>query len=326
VRRPASLWYHGSVAESHLAQVPQPPTEPELDPEDPKTRLQARLRTALLALPSYFEFNNYISGVNATDLFSLNTLLGASIESQVVKALNTERLLWDPDNDWIGCVFERQSQAFPDVRLIRKSDTGAPPTIVLGIELKGWFMLAKEGEPSFRMTQTPAACARHDLLAVIPWYLDNVLSGKPVAAEPFVVSSRWAAEYRNYYWQVIRNVHPGTDIGINAPAGAHPYPTKDEPIADVPAYDRGGNFGRVSRVPGLMSEWVAATNQLEVLGIRNDDWFRFLKLHTDRGDPETISAALERRLERQLDAQATMKAEEIVQLLARIASAFDRPD
>jgi hypothetical protein len=67
-------------------------------------------------------------------------------------------------------------------------------------------MLAKEGEPSFRMAQTPAACADQDLLVVVPWYLDNVLSGKPVAAEPFVVSSRCATEHRNYYWQVARKV------------------------------------------------------------------------------------------------------------------------
>jgi hypothetical protein len=298
------------------------PTEPTLDPNDPKTLLQARLRAALLALPSYFEFNNYISGVNATDLFSLNTLLGASIESQVVKALNTERALWDPDDQWIGYVFERQSQAFPDVRLIRKNVTGSLPEIVLGIELKGWFMLAKEGEPSFRMTQTPAACADYDLLVVVPWYLDNVLSGKPVAAEPFVVSARWAAEYRNYYWQVMRRVQPGTNVGITAPSAGHPYPTKDEPIADIPAYDGGGNFGRVSRVPGLMSEWVATTNQLEVLGVRNEDWYRFLKLHTDRGDPDIISAALEQRLQRHLSAQGAVKAEEISQLLAQIAEAY----
>jgi hypothetical protein len=81
------------------------PTEPTLDPDDRRTALQVRLRTALLALPSYFEFNNYISGVNATDLFSLNSLLGASIESQVLKALNGERGLWDPDDEWIGCVY-----------------------------------------------------------------------------------------------------------------------------------------------------------------------------------------------------------------------------
>jgi hypothetical protein len=276
----------------------------------------------LLALPSYFEFSNYVAGVNATDLFSLNTLLGASIESQVVKALNTERTLWDPDKEWSGCVFERQAQAFPDVRLIRKDVAGKQPEIVLGIELKGWFMLAKEGEPSFRMTQTPAACADHDLLVVVPWYLDNVLSGKPVAAEPFVVSSRWAAEYRNYYWQVTRKVQPGTNVGITAPPSPHPYPTKDEQIADVPAYDKGGNFGRVSRVSGLMSEWVAATNQLEVLGVRNENWYRFLKLHTDKGDPDTISTALEQRLQRHLGTQGAAKAEEIARLLVEITDAF----
>jgi hypothetical protein len=183
---------------------PQAPTEPVLDQDDPRTGLQERLRSALLALPSYFEFSNYISGVNATDLFSLNTLLGASIESQVVKALNAQRALWDPDDEWVGYVFERQSQAFPDVRLIKKAAADAQNHIVLGIELKGWFMLSKEGEPSFRMSQTPDACADHDLLVVVPWYLDNVLSGKPLAAEPFVVSAHWATEYRNYYWQVTR--------------------------------------------------------------------------------------------------------------------------
>jgi hypothetical protein len=297
------------------------PTEPTLDPDDRRTALQVRLRTALLALPSYFEFNNYISGVNATDLFSLNSLLGASIESQVLKALNGERGLWDPDDEWIGCVFERQAQAFPDVRLIRKNATGKTE-IILGIELKGWFMLAKEGEPSFRMTQTPAACADHDLLVVVPWYLDNVLSGKPVAAEPFVVSSRWAAEYRNYYWQVTRKVRAGTNVDIASPPGAHPYPTKDEQIADIPAEDKGNNFGRVSRVPGLMSEWVDATNQLEVLGVRNENWYRFLKLHTDKGDPDAISAALEQRLQRHLGIQGVARADEIAQLVAQIAEIF----
>jgi hypothetical protein len=302
-------------------QAPPAPVEPTLDPDDPRTPLQARLRTALLALPSYFEFSNYISGVNATDLFSLNSLLGTSIENQVLKALNAERLLWDPDDEWVGCVFERQAQAFPDVRLIRKNVTGKPE-IILGIELKGWFMLAKEGEPSFRMAQTPAACADHDLLVVVPWYLDNVLSGKPVAAEPFVVSSRWATEYRNYYWKVTRRVRTGTNVDIISPPGAHPYPSKDERSLDVPADDKGGNFGRVSRVPGLMSEWVAATNQLEILGVRNENWYRFLKLHTDKGDPDTISKSLEERLRRHLSAEGAARAEQIAQLLTQIAKIF----
>ncbi len=157
---------------------------------------------------------------------------------------------------------------------------------------------------------------------VVPWYLDNVLSGKPVAAEPFVVSSRWAAEYRNYYWQVTRKVKPGVSVDIISPPGAHPYPIKDEKIGDVPAEDTGGNFGRVSRVPGLMSEWVAATNQLEILGVRNENWYRFLKLHTDKGDPDTISAALEQRLRRHLSTEGAARAEQVAQLLAQIAEIF----
>jgi hypothetical protein len=173
-----------------------PPTEPALDPNDPRTKLQERLRTILLGLPAFFEFKNHISGVNATDLYSLNTLLGASIEGQVVKALNQQRALWDPLDEWLGYTFERQSQAFPDVRLARKGTGAAGADIALGIELKGWFLLAKEGEPSFRFITTPAACADHDLLVVVPWYLDNVLSGSPVAAEPYVASARWAADYR----------------------------------------------------------------------------------------------------------------------------------
>jgi len=279
---------------------PPPPAEPELDPDDPRTRLQHRLRTVLLGLPAYFEFHNHISGVNATDLHSLNTLLGASIESQVVVALNQQRALWDPDNEWLGYAFERQSQRFPDVRLVRKG-LASGPEIALGIELKGWFLLAKEGEPSFRFTTTPAACADHDLLVVVPWYLDNVVSGTPVAAEPYVVSAKWAAEYRNYYWQHARDAAKGTDRSIRAPADARPYPSKDAQIADQPAYDGGKNFGRLARVRGLMDDFIAASLQLEVLGIRMQDWYRFLRMHSDQTDPDAVSMRLERDLRRHVD-------------------------
>ena len=45
----------------------------------------------------------------------------------------------------------------------------------MGIELKGWYVLAKEKEPSFRYKVTPAVCAPADLLVVVPWayrYID----------------------------------------------------------------------------------------------------------------------------------------------------------
>jgi hypothetical protein len=278
-------------------QLPLPPTAPALDPADPLTQLQQRLRAVLLGLPAYFEFNNHISGVNATDLYSLNSLLGASIEGQVVKALNRQRALWDPDDEWLGYTFERQSQAFPDVRLVRKDPDSQRAEIALGIELKGWFLLAKEGEPSFRFTTTAGACAEHDLLVVVPWYLDNVLSGSPVAAEPFVVSARWAAEYRNYYWTQLRRAAAGADRTIAVPAGARPYPAKSDPIADNASHDKGGNFGRVARAEGLMTEWVRVTNETEVLGIRIRDWYLFLKAHSDKADPAEVSRRLAQQLE-----------------------------
>jgi hypothetical protein len=298
--------------------APPIPAEPGLDSADPKTVLVGRLRTVLLGLPALFKFDNTISGVNATDLFSLNTLLGASIEGQVVKALNAQRAQWDPHDEWGGYVFERQSQAFPDVRLVRKA-SGGVADIALGIELKGWFLLAKEMEPSFRFTTTQSACAAHDLLVVVPWYLDNVLSGSPVAAEPYVVSARWAAEYRNYYWQYKRRTKDSVDKSVRAPARAAPYPTKDTHIADVPGYDGGGNFGRVARVQGLMTEWVAATNKLEVLGIRIQDWCYFLRVHSDAADADEVSMALLRSMVDRLRSDAGERARRIADLAWQIA-------
>jgi len=74
----------------------------------------------------------------------------------------------------------------------------------MGIELKGWYLLAKEGEPSFRFQVTPRACAIQDLVVVVPWELINVISGKPQVFAPYVENARYAAEYRNYHWQHVR--------------------------------------------------------------------------------------------------------------------------
>lgn len=76
--------------------------------------------------------------------------------------------------------------------------------------MKGWYLLAKEGEPSFRFRITSAACAKQDLIVIVPCVLDNVISGSPILYEPFIESARYAAEYRNYHWQHLR----GTDEDI----------------------------------------------------------------------------------------------------------------
>ena len=56
------------------------PQRPDLDKSDPRTELVNGVRAALMALPGEFEFEHTVGGVAATDLFSLNTFLGAGIE------------------------------------------------------------------------------------------------------------------------------------------------------------------------------------------------------------------------------------------------------
>ena len=264
----------------------QPPQEPALPEGDPRTDLVQRVRGALLVLPGFFEFGTRIEGIDATDLFSLNAVLGTSIEVQVVSTLNRMRGIWDPDERWVGYRFERQSQVFPDVLLVQRGL--GEPDIIMGIELKGWYLLSKEGVPSLRFQTTSAACSVYDLIAVVPWHLSSVTSGSPVAREPWVESARYAAQYRNYWWEHVRDAQGPR--GIRSPDGARPYPTKDMHTADMPDYDGGDNFGRLARVSGLMADFVTAAKAQDALGIPINHWIAFLKRHSDKSDPEAVAA------------------------------------
>lgn len=210
-------------------------------PEWDHYQLHRNVREAIASLPIYFRTETHISGVMATDLHTLNTVLGATIEEQVVRTLNLLRSTWDPEENYSLYSFVRQAQTFPDV-LLRRSSGGE---ILLGIELKGWYLLAKESEPSLRFQVTAGACAEQDLVVVVPWVLGNVISGSPTLFEPFIESARYAAAYRNHYWQQIRESKQ--DRGIDVPKGVLPYPSKSDQILDKPHSDGGGNFGR-SRV------------------------------------------------------------------------------
>jgi hypothetical protein len=283
--------------------------------DDPRTELAQRVGGALLVLPGFFEFGTRIEGIDATDLFSLNSVLGTSIEVQVVHTLNKMRNIWDPDEDWAGYRFERQSQTFPDVRLVRRG--AGDPDIAMGIELKGWYLLSKEGVPSLRFQVTPAACSPFDLIAVVPWHLSYVLSGTPVAREPWVSSARHAAEFRNHWWQHVRET---TDPkSISSPSGVHPYPTKDMQIADVPDYDRGGNFGRLARVTGLMTGFIASAKAQEAMGIPINDWILFLRRHSDNSDPEQVTASLLQELSRTTRAGSHRDAARLLEHLDGLA-------
>lgn len=305
---------------------PSAPPRPERPPPVPLDtrlgRLIDNVRDALLALPGYFDSKTYIEGLEAGDLFALNTVLGGTIEVQVVDTLNRIRKVWDPDDEWTEHSFERSSQSFPDVRLVARSGTTTTPA--LGIELKGWYLLAKEGEPSFRYKVSPAACAEHDLLVVVPWHLKSVLSGTPIVYPPYIENARYAAELRNYYWEHGRSFRgEKANSGIRHP---DPLPTPYAPprarISDEAVSDSGKNFGRAARVPGLMTDFVAEVLGKRVAGIDADNWRKFFKIYTDARDPEAVAASLIKELQRA--GHAGDDARRITELLSELASRFPR--
>lgn len=251
------------------AVAPPQPTEP--DQNWPQREVWEAVGKAIYSLPSRFESELFVSGVLATDLFAFNSSLAASIEEQVVSALNKLRTLWDPDQKYALYSFERQSQTFPDV-VLRTTSPGVKPRIIMGIELKGWYVLAKEKAPSFRYKATPNCCAPADLLVVFPWALSRVVSGSPQLFNPYVVGARYAAELRNYWWQHQRQTQGNSGIAVSTHSGF--YPAKIDTIADVPAEDQ-SNFGRIART-GVMDQYMADVFADNLMGIPIKDWQRFL--------------------------------------------------
>ncbi|HLX61331.1 MAG TPA: hypothetical protein VKX17_08630 [Planctomycetota bacterium] len=277
--------------------------------------LYKSLREAISTLPIYFRTETTISGVMATDLHTLNTVLGATIEEQVVRTLNLIRNTWDPDGRYALYSFARQAQTFPDVRLRKASSNET----LVGVELKGWYLLAKETEPSLRFQTTAAACAPQDLIVVVPWVLSNVVSGSPILFRPFIESARYAAEYRNYHWRNLRRTESNAEIDVAT--GVGPYPSKADQISDKPRSDRGGNFGRLART-GLMDAYMAELNDVTLCGIKAIYWRDFLKAFQDSTTDHEARLALE-RLRARISETATLPAPKAQAALA-IVSELER--
>jgi hypothetical protein len=240
----------------------------------------------------HFRSDTLIEGIGATDIFTLSAALGAAIENQVVDTLNQLRSVWDPNAEHPTLVFVRQPQSFPDVLLVDAALSASDPKrIVFGIELKGWYLLAKEGEPSFRFLQTPAACAVADLIVVVPWCLGNVISGRPRVFTPYLERAKYAAEFRNYHWQYIREA--GGDKAIHHPASASPYPAKSDGSNDEAVGDKGGNFGRFAR-SGLMDAYLERLKKQPLCGIEACYWLDFFKIFQEHSSEEKIRGALTR--------------------------------
>jgi hypothetical protein len=280
------------------------------------------VREALLSLPSYLRTLTVIEGISATDIFTLNSALGATIEAQVVTTLNQMRNVWDPDAKYQIYSFVRQPQTFPDVLLRRADDAErAGDRIILGIEMKGWYLLAKEQEPSFRFTVTPAACAPADLIAVVPWVLSNVIAGSPRVLVPYIESARYAAEYRNYHWSALRDTDGSRKI--TQPAPVSPYPAKSNQIADVPEADGGGNFGRFART-GIMDTYRARVMQEPLCGISAEHWLAFFKVFREGKGEEKLRKALASLQSRIRQAPPTAEVSPLLQSAAAILDGLER--
>ena len=144
---------------------------------------------------------------------------------------------------------------------------------------------------------------------MVPWGLDNVISGSPILFEPFVDSAKFAAAYRNYHWRHVRSTLSNKDIEV--PAKIEPYPRKSDHILDRPAADGGRNFGRLART-GIMDAYMQKLNEVQLCGIKSTYWREFLKTFQEGTTDEQARASLERlrgRVENAIDRPApTAKA------------------
>lgn len=285
------------------------PERYDLPRDDERTLLREGVVRALRAVPMHFASTINIEGLSAIDLFAMNTLLGGAIEDQTVVTLNATRAIWDPEGRWADYEFKRYAESFPDVRLERNGNDNSPPLI--GIELKGWYLLAKEEMPSFRFKAAANAMTIWDLIAVFPWSLSNVISGTPKLESPYIEQAKYAADLRTYYWEhrnpnALPVEHPNT----------HPYPEAGSSYSDIVHDDRGGNFGRIARIHGLMDDWVKETMKIALAGIEAKWWVRFLKLFDERGDEESIRERFDRLA--QSTGHETEWVEEVVQHVTRL--------
>lgn len=252
------------------------------------------VKDALYALPAHFKSETIITGIHATDLQTLNSPVSTAIEDQVVGTLNAMRKVWDPQDQYSAYGFYRQSQTFPDVVLKRHAHAG-PGEIILGIELKGWYLLAKEAVPSLRFVANRNACADADLICIVPWALSNTISGSPRAYAPWVESAKYAADFRTYYWQHTRQTT--ADRGISFANDAKPYPSKSSQIADVPAEDNGDNFGRIARTR-MMDAFIEEALDQPLSGIPARYWLGFFKAFKDNATRTEIEDEIRRLQDR----------------------------
>lgn len=305
--------------------APERPSEPDDPAAD---SLAGRVRSALFAVPENFN-GVQAPSLQAPDIHTLGAVLGSTIEQEVVETLNRLRnTTWDIDGELAGYRFVRQAQVFPDV-VLKATDPDTTPQIRLGIELKGWYALAKERAPNFRFKATPLSCAEEDMLVVFPWALSQVISGEAQVFPPWIANARYAAEYRNWHWVHSMGSGEGSvdeptslpeDRAILLSLVTTYYPESgSEEHNDEALHDKGGNFGRTARTR-LMNAYIDRVFSDEALaGVALGYWQRFLKLFGKEDPAEIIMRSIDQmgREVKGKDAKATRRT--LAELGERVA-------
>lgn len=240
----------------------------EIDKDWEHFELYNKIKDAINALPLYFKSGTNLFDIMPEDIPTLNSMLGRMVEHQVVEVLNKLRSEWD-DGSYSYCYIKRQPETFPDCLFVNKDKKP-----IFGIELKGWYLLSKEGEPSYRYTVSEQVCNNYDLLVIVPWALSGAVCGTPLVYNPFMISAKYAAAFRNYHWQNIRKTK--SDSTIISPENSSPYPKRGDHINDMPVEDNGNNFGRLART-GMMDSFITMMYDQDLCGIRMDNWLKFMK-------------------------------------------------
>lgn len=139
---------------------------------------------------------------------------------------------------------------------------------------------------------------------------------------PYIEQARYAAEYRNWWWETQRETRDTPEQRtVIVPQGAvSPYPHPKAKIADRPVKDGGGNFGRIARLAGLMDDYTASIRGQRVAGIPAEHWISFFKLHAETRDADEIMEHLTKELiTRGLGVEA---AHHVADAIARIVGTF----
>jgi hypothetical protein len=142
------------------------------------------------------------------------------------------------------------------------------------------------------------------------------VSGVATVIEPWIESARYAAEWRDHWWQYVRDTED--ERSIEQPPRAAPYPTKADEVAVKPKYDHGGNFGRLPRARPLMDDFIRRSMAHEVLGIPVSAWVSFLSLHKDTSTPEDIATSLQAQLKRHANRIVPSAADQILMRILEI--------